>query len=744
MAYNDHFPNSATVSAGRPAIADALLNPKFVYDLATRHARRIGSTAVVLFIVFASLILLMTPHYSGTAIVLVDPRQQRVLQSDAVLSGIGNDMAAVDSQVEVIQSAPIALKVISELKLDQDPEFLPANGIFELLRSIVGDRSESRMQYVLSRFASNLKVRRRGVTYILEIEFLSRSPEKAARIANAIANAYVDQQAAAKSSATSDASKWLGDRLADLRKQARDAEAAVALYKAEKGLVNTGEKRSVVEQQLADTNQQLTLARLRVEETRARLKQIEKASSNPAAKNSLVDALSSPVIAALRAQYTLAAKNSAELAQSLGPLHPAIRTSEAELSAISRQIDMEIGRLSLGVRQEFETAQERERSLEASLGKLKTVMASNDQSTVRLHELERESEAAQAILQRSLARYKETKEQEGVQAVEVRVISPAAVPLAPTGPNRKLLLAIAAMASVLLALAITIIIDGAGPILGGSRRSVNMEEVAGLPILGYLPDVSVRDKATAASRASRFKADHADDVAPGRRSPELSAPPFVDAVRRLASDFTLVHPERPYILAVAGASAGCGTSAVASAFADSLAQMRNAVLLVDATVRTARHGEAKQRFGLHQAIQASLSIDFAISKGGRGSADVLHCGFANPMDFADVLDSDVIGAIVNKLRMKYGIIVVDTGAPVTAVQGQRFVALADSALLVTAADGPSVAGSREFRNAIELCYGKLDGAVLNKVDPDAYRDYARHSADSAGLSANPSGRVAAG
>jgi uncharacterized protein involved in exopolysaccharide biosynthesis/Mrp family chromosome partitioning ATPase len=743
VAYNDHFPNSAAVSAGRPAIADALLNPKFIYDLATRHARRIGSTAVVLFIVFASLILLMTPHYSGTAIVLVDPRQQRVLQSDAVLSGIGNDMAAVDSQVEVIQSAPIALKVISELKLDQDPEFLPANGILELLRSIVGDRSESRMQYVLSRFASNLKVRRRGVTYILEIEFLSRSPEKAARIANAIANAYVDQQAAAKSSATSDASKWLGDRLADLRKQARDAEAAVALYKAEKGLVNTGEKRSVVEQQLADTNQQLTLARLRVEETRARLKQIEKASSNPAAKNSLVDALSSPVIAALRAQYTLAAKNSAELAQSLGPLHPAIRTSEAELSAISRQIDMEIGRLSLGVRQEFETAQERERSLEASLGKLKTAMASNDQSTVRLHELERESEAAQAILQRSLARYKETKEQEGVQAVEVRVISPAAVPLAPTGPNRKLLLAIAAMASVLLALAITVVIDGAGPILGGSRRSVNKEDVAGLPVLGYLPDVSVRDKATAASWASRIEAD-ADDVAPSRRSPGLSASPFVEAVRRLASDFTLVHPERPYILAIAGASAGCGASAVASALADSLAQMRNAVLLVDATMRTVRHGEARQRFGLHQAIQASLSIDFAISKGGRGSADILHCGFASPTDFADVLDSDVIGAIVNKLRMKYGVIVVDTGAPVTAVQGQRFIALADSALLVVPADGPSVAGSREFRNAVELCYDKLDGAILNKVDPDAYRDHARYSTDPAGLSANLSGRAAAG
>lgn len=721
MAYNDHFPSSGAAQSGQSAIADAMLNPKAVFDLARRNARRIISTAVVLFIIFASLILLMTPRYSGTAIVLVDPRQQRVLQSDAVLSGIGNDMAAVDSQVEVIQSAPLALKVISELKLDQDPEFLPANGILEIIRSLVSNRSESRMQYVLSRFASNLKVRRRGVTYILEIEFLSRDAEKAARIANAIATAYVDQQADAKSSATSDASKWLGDRLADLRKQARDADAAVALYKADKGLVNTGEKRSVVEQQLADTNQQLILARVRVEEMRARLKQIEKAASNPAAKDSLVDALSSPVIAGLRAQYTLAAKNSAELAQSLGPLHPAIRTSNAELAAISRQIDMEISRLSLGVRHEFEAAQERERSLETSLAKLKTAMGSNDQSTVRLHELERESEAAQAILQRSLARYKETKEQEGVQAVEVRVISPAAVPLSPTGPNRKLLLAIAAMASVLLALAITMIMEALGPtsglapLPGSPRRSGKNtgDAAAGLPILGYLPDVPARDRATAGLE----------------ESPGLSTTPFFDAVRRLASDFVTGHRERPYMLAVSGASAGCGASAVALALADSLAQMHNSVLLIDARLRSPQQAEVKQRFGLHQAMQASLSIDFTISKGGRGTADVLHCGFANPADFADVLDSDLFDAIFDKLRMKYSVIVVDTGAPVTAVQGQRFIALADSAILVISENGRSVAESNKFQNAIQACSEKLDGAVLNKVDPDTYRNYAQASAD---------------
>jgi polysaccharide biosynthesis transport protein len=722
VAYSDHFPNSASISGERTAIADALLKPTFIYNLMVRHYRRIAAIAIVTFIALASLILLMAPHYSGTAIVLVDPRQQRVLQSDAVLSGIGNDMAAVDSQVEVIQSAQIASKVISELKLDQDPEFLPANGVLELLRSMVSDQRESRARYVLSQFERNLKVRRRGVTYILEIEFLSRSAEKAARIANAIANAYVELQAGAKSSATSDASKWLGDRLTDLRKQAREAEAAVVRYKEENSLVNTGDKRSVVEQQLADTNQQLTVARLRVEEVRARLKQIEKAASDPAARSSLVDALSSPVIAGLRAQYAAAAKTNAELSQSLGPLHPALKTSTAELAAISRQIDMEIGRLSLGVRHEYDAAQERERSLDAILKKLKTAMGSNDQLTVRLHELERESEAAQAILQRSLARYKETKEQEGVQSVEVQVISPATVPLTPNGPNRKLLLAIAAIASGLFGVAVTLVTDRLNLRLRASSDFSSLGTKLRLPIIGYLPAASMVGAVdSSASRPS----------------------PFEDAIRRLISDFGVVL-QRPYVIAMTGATAGSGASSVASAFAEAHAKEGFSTLLVDATVRPLQNSQTQQRFGLLHAIRGALSVDFAISKGGHGSPDVLHCGFTNDVDFAAVLDSDVIAAIFNKLRTKYRIIAINTGVPITGVQSRRFIALADSALLVVGGDEVAVAGEGTLQRSIDDCYAKLDGAVVNKVSLGVYQDYERRLAATMGSSTSTLRKTAAG
>jgi succinoglycan biosynthesis transport protein ExoP len=737
VAYSDQFPVPKAVAVGRSPITEVVLNPALFRGLIVHHSRRIAVTACACFIVLGAVIALIAPHYSGVAIVLVDPRQQRVLQSDAVLPGIGNDMAAVDSQVEVIQSAPIALKVIADLKLDEDPEFAPSSSaVMDWLRAVVGERRATPTMYALSRFAGNLKVRRRGLTYILEIEFLSRSARKSAVIANAVANAYIDLQATTKSGATTDASKLLANRLGELRRLSREADAAVAKYKDENGLVGTGEKRSVVEQQLSDTNQQLTLARLRTEEARSRLKQIEKVASDPSARNSLVDALSSPVIAGLRAQYAVAAKSAAELAQSLGPRHPAIKASDAELAAINRQIELEIGRLSSGVRNEYDAAQARERSLEASLARLKVASASDDQSTVRLHELERESEAAQDILQRSLVRYKETIEQESAQTADVRIVSPATVPLRANGPNRKLLLAIAAIASMLFGVLLTALREGEPPVKGSSSAR-DADHLMSMPTLGYLPDVRGRVKRVGRTWRSRGELEAASGEPLDRDSLKSSFAQFQEAIRRLASNFISAHPQRPYVVAFTGASRRNGVSTVAAAFAHSLAKSGNATLLVDAALKPVRSGNATRRFGLLQSFQRALSVDFAITKGGDGEADVLHCGLAEPADFSLVSDNNAIEAALSDLRSRYGVVVLDTGATIADPQGQRLVALANSAVLVLAADELTAPRSGAALSGIERCGDKIEGAVINKVGLDVYQVDRRRSA-----APSPSGATA--
>jgi len=147
----------------------------------------------------------------------------------------------VDSQIEVIQSALIATKVIADLKLDQDPEFVPQRTAFlACCARSFGGHAENKMRYALSHFATNLRYVAAAQTYILEIEF--RSPQvrnDRRRSANAVATAYVEQQAALRSSATECASNWLAERLTELRKQSSDAEAAVARYREQNGLVNS-------------------------------------------------------------------------------------------------------------------------------------------------------------------------------------------------------------------------------------------------------------------------------------------------------------------------------------------------------------------------------------------------------------------------------------------------------------------------------------------------------------------------
>lgn len=736
MAYSDHFPDRA-LGASQSA---SLLNPRYLADVIRRRRARIATTFILLLLALVALLAVITPRYSATAIVLVDPRQQRVLQSDSVLPGIGNDMAAVDSQVEVIQSAPIATKVIKDLKLDEDPEFGPSsNPLAALLRAIIGEQPETRMRSTLSRFANNLKVRRRGVTYVLEIEFLSRSPERSAEVANAIAKAYVEQQEAARSGATSDASSFLGDRLVQLRKQSSDADAAVARYRAESGLVNSGDKRTVIEQQLAETNQQLVAAGVRKEEIQSRLKQIEKAGSNASARSSLVEALSSPVITALRAQYAVAAKTSAELAQTLGPRHPQVKNSNAELAAINSQIDTEIGRLAAGVRNEFEAAQAREKSLQASLERLKTATASNDTATVRLRELEREAEAAQTILQRSLVRYKETREQEGFQAADVRILSPAAVPLQSAGPNRKLLLALAAFASLGLALAFAVVTDGRelpvptalasrlAPVASPPAAKVEApiaepalppaapqapaiaaptQHPLRLPTFGLLPHVG-----------AGASSNQPGDAALTRFSFQSAFSPFVEGVGRVVRDVTLAHPGRPHILALTSLAPGAGVSTVATGVAQAFVRNGDRTLLIDASVG---HVDAStQPVPLVRLFEADMPLDQAIDR--NGGVDIVRSGAGTATDLLPAFDSLQMNAMLQQLRQQYAVIVIDTGLPVTDAQTQRFLALADSALLVVGAAESTRLLEQPVFDALQARRGKFNGMVINNVDLDQYQ-----------------------
>ncbi len=378
------------------------------------HAWLIAATTLVAVILAGSALIFMPPRYKATTVVLVDPRQPRVTNTEAVLSGIGADAAAVESQVELIESSALAKKVIARLKLAEDPDFATTSileqigeGVLALFGYASGNSEEKRLNRLVYKFQSGLTVRRRGLTYVLEISYVAKTPGKATLISGAVADAYLDDQRGAKTDITARASGWLAERIDAMRSQVRDAERAVADYKSANNMVDVTQGNKLISRQIEDLTQQLALARTRTADAWARLERVEQVARQTTDPAALAEALQSQVIANLRSQHAEAARAEAESNSLYGNRHPARVAARAQLEGIRRQIDHELARIVAGVRNDYQVANDREKSLESELANLTGKFAVAAQANVRLHELEREAQATRALFEQFLGRAKE-------------------------------------------------------------------------------------------------------------------------------------------------------------------------------------------------------------------------------------------------------------------------------------------------------------------------------------------------
>ncbi len=214
---------------------------------------------VALFILSAFAYLTYTPtRYTASATLLIDPRQLVPLSaSPSANSTI--DSAYVDSAVEILKSDQIAKSVVNALSLETDPEFVHPPGlvgtVLQAIFGIFGASTEPSKSDLLGRASaslqSKLNIKRIGLTYVIQVDFQSRDPEKAARIANAVVEAYMSEQLESKYQSARQADSWLQQRISDLKTKAEAAEQAVAEFKSTTAQ-STANPATLNDQQLAE------------------------------------------------------------------------------------------------------------------------------------------------------------------------------------------------------------------------------------------------------------------------------------------------------------------------------------------------------------------------------------------------------------------------------------------------------------------------------------------------------------
>ena len=410
------------------------------------------------------------PMFTGQAQLLLDAATVQALQAPRQLPSSPVIAPQIESQIGLLKSENIASAVIEKHRLAQDPEFIKGGGLWAAISSFVSGGflfdEAAPSEFELSRravdtFARRLTVTRVPQSFIIQIDFQSYDPERAAQIANSIADAYIVDQLEAKYKATRQAGGWLQDRIKELRRQVADAERAVVQFRTEHNIVSTGgtDRPLLNQQQVNELSSQLTMARAHTAETLARLDRINSISKMDLSAQSLPDAsfgatvtdtLKNEIITKLWGQYLDLAALERNFAVKYGSNHFAVVNLRDRMREIRTNISQELKRLNETFKSDYEIAKQREQELEKELASAVSKSQVTDVNAIALTELDSTAQSSKRVYENYLRRYMESVQEESFPVSDARVISPATRPLSKSSPKVIIVLPIAALAGMVL------------------------------------------------------------------------------------------------------------------------------------------------------------------------------------------------------------------------------------------------------------------------------------------------------
>ena len=350
-----------------------------IFRFLRRRAVVIGAVAACVALAALIYCLSATPLYTAAARVLVDNSSIKALRDQSATSDSPASVT-LDSQVEIIKSERVLLRVVKQLNLANEPEFQKQPGLVTRLRNTIASLISSgevartepiEDELLVDWLRGDLDVRRVGFTNVIEIRFTSPNPEQSARVANAVADAYLADILEAKHEMGRRAGLWLEDRLKQLSQQTSDSDKAVQKFKSDNNIVNTG-RGLINEQQIGEVSTQIILARTQVAEAKARWDRVEEILKGDPSDATITESLRNDVIVKLRQQYLDVARREAELSARYGFKHMAAVNLRNEKNQLLDNIKDELRRIAQSYKSDYEIAKLRETTLKNSLNSLVT------------------------------------------------------------------------------------------------------------------------------------------------------------------------------------------------------------------------------------------------------------------------------------------------------------------------------------------------------------------------------------
>jgi polysaccharide biosynthesis transport protein len=701
----------------------------------------IAATTIVFLALAVAYLLVETPLYEADTQIIIDTATSKLMQNqDSQGTQVDDtiDTNLVDSEVEVLTSDGFATRVIRALDLSHDPEFVgtpnrlvpwlmnEAAGAVTKLAGYFGAKGsqlDDPEQRALVVFSKRLVVKRKALTYVINVSFSSDDRLKSSKIANAVANIYLQTVLEAKYAAARHTGEWLQTRLNDMRMQAAADDSAVQRFKAENNIVETN-RGLMDEQRLADLNSQLVLAKAATAEAKAKWETAQSIIANPDGASTVSDALTNPVIARLRAQYLDLANRAGDLSARYGAEHTTVVAIKRQMAEIKASMQNELKRIADSYQGDYTTALAREKSLTTSLQDLANDSGSSNMAQVKLKDLESSADNSRALLNGYLQKVQEANQLQTFPISDARVVTEAVSPLKPNNPKAWLVLLIGVVGGIGVGVGST----GVREMMTSTLRTGDeVEAHTGLKFLGAFPRVTPkrqkRRARTAASEEAGIRYLNPVDAyvveAPFSR--------FAETARsiKVAIDGLAASGTGGKVIGVVSAAPNEGKTTIASNLAATIAMNGSRTLLIDCDLRTralsSRLADHAQ-LGLLEVIADPDQLQAALVRDERTGVCMLP--FAQrqkAVSSADILASEAMGEILARARSMFEYVILDVAPAVPVVDARAIAKYVDGFVMVIRwAD----TNRRMVQEAVEMdgLDTRMIGATLSQVDPRALRE----------------------
>jgi polysaccharide biosynthesis transport protein len=672
------------------------------------------------------LLMVIRPQFTAVTQVLLDPRKPGVTEAKSVMQGLPLDTSAVESEVALLKSLTVALRVAEKLVLKDDPDFGRAEppGFISLIMQRIWPAAETNPTpdgnfdpgtlRAANAIRAGMAVRRIGVTYAIEISFTAPRPDVASAIANGLADAYLNELLESRFEASRRASEWLGTRLAGMRGALELSERAVAEYRKDQGLFETN-AGGLEKQQLSELTAQLVIARALTSEKKARFEQSQKLGERGGSVAGVAEVLQSSVVSNLRTQEAEVARKEADLSSQFGPRHPNVQTVRAQLQDIRGAINNEVQRIVSNLKNELEVARKREASLEDSLERQSGATSRSDQASIRLRDLLRDADTNKQLYESFLQRFKETREQTTLELRESRVISTALKPRAASYPRRSVTMLASTVLSLLIGIGAIVLLEA---IESGFATPEDLEATLGKPVLSTIPMIPASELLV---NKEVLTVPQLVVAKPTSRTGE--------AIRGIRVGISLSNVDNPPRVVLFTSSVPAeGKSTVVSSVAWSAAAVGQRVLLIDCDLR---HPSTSKLHGLETAkgivdvLAGTVELRHTLVSFFNGNLSVLAAGSPTKSP-PDVLGSQRMRALIETVRNEFDLVLIDAPPIAPVMDAQVIASMVDKAVFVIEWDKTP----REIvGRAVKILDGTTNvvaGFVLNKTNMKKLSRYSQY------------------